>query len=163
MFSQGVNIAPLSKREQAYVMVETKNKNIVGIAYLVKKFRREVSEDLKDILGAYPDKDIWECPALYLDVSMCSLALGVIPLGGILATFYQDIYDKFVAFGAQRHISFIAIKLLPEIYELTKTIGGWPYVAGLSPQHSSDGLFHGILPLSGSRYEAYCSAREEID
>lgn len=160
MFSQGVNIAPRSKREQAYVLVETKNKNIVGVAYLVKKLRKDVSEELRDILGGYSDKDIWECPAIYLDVSMCSLSLGVIPLGGILSTFYQDIYEKFVSFGAQRNISFIVIKLLPEIYELTKTIGGWPYVVGLSPQHSSDGLFHGILPLSGSGYEAYCTARE---
>ena len=157
-FSQGVDISLHSTKEQSYVIVEANNKHIVGVAYLLKKVRKDIPEELKDILGGNEERELWECSSIYLDVSICSLALGIVPLGRILAMFYQDIYEKFVEFGVKRNLNFISIKLLPEIYDLTKTIGGWPYVVGLSPQHSSDGLFHGILPLSGSRYEFYRSA-----
>lgn len=72
-----------------------------------------------------------------------------------LQSFYRELYEGFVEFGRIKGIGFLIMKLSPKVYNSTKIYGLWPYVVELKPDNSLDGLFHGILPLTGSQYIAY--------
>ncbi len=67
--------------------------------------------------------------------------------------FYRMIYEDLIAFGIKERTPFICLTMTPTEHLSTEIMGFWPYVLGVKADESSDGLFHGILALKGSKLE----------
>lgn len=164
-FSQRIEFSSKNKVNQTFILAESQSKKILGGAYLLKKNLDEIQEDLRDLVTTLTSQNehVWECSALYIDPSV-QQSLFIMPTAEIcLQTFYRDLYTKFVELGLKNKVHFIIMKLVTEAYDLSKNIGLWPYIVELNPHTAADGLFHGILPLTGSQYEAYCNTWKMSD
>ena len=158
-FSQRIEFSSKNKVNQTFILAENKSKKILGGAYLLKKNLNEIQEDLRDLVTTLTSQNehVWECSALYVDPSV-QQSLFIRPNAEVcLQIFYRDLYAKFVELGLKNRAPFVIMKLATEAYDLSKNIGLWPYIVELNPHTAVDGLFHGILPLTGSQHEAYCS------
>lgn len=142
-------------KDVSYILAEGMERAIVGGAVLIKKDLCNIQEDIRMLVTDIPlQKDIWECSHIF---SLKSEEEAVFN-DELRYQFYRGLYEKLVEFGKGKGISFLIIKLTPEIYHSTKEEGRWPYVVELKPENSSDAFFHGILPLVGSQYESYQKA-----
>ena len=164
-FSQRIEFSSKNKVNQTFIIAESQGKKILGGAYFLKKNLDEIQEDLRDLVTTLTSQNghVWECSALYVDPSL-QQSFFIMPNAEVcLQTFYRDLYAKFVELGLKNRAHFIIMKLATEDYDLSKNIGLWPYIVELNPHTAVDGLFHGILPLTGSQYEAYCRTWEMSD
>lgn len=156
-FSQGIEFSAKNKENQTFIIAEGQGKKIFGGAYLLKKKLNEIQEDLRELVTTLTSQNehVWECSALYVEPSF-QQSLFILPHAEVcLQIFYRELYLEFVEFGLRNRVNFIIIKLAVDVYDLSKNIGLWPYVVELNPHVTSDGLFHGILPLTGSQHDAY--------
>lgn len=60
---------------------------------------------------------------------------------------YKNLYKELSHFGAREKTSILYMMLQPGEYLCSGVLGFWPYRLEINPNESSDGLFHGILPL----------------
>ncbi len=121
-----------------------------GGAYLKKKDINNIQDDLRELVSTFPlNGFVWECSNVGLDFSAGELCLDDAK-NYFFRSFYRGLYRSMIDFGKLKGINFLVIKLSLENYSATKEFGLWPYVVELKPHQSEDGLFHGILPLSGS-------------
>ncbi len=156
-FFQGID-APLGTRVRPlFITVEGEKGKIIGGACLLKKDLHSLQGDIADLIATLtsPHKQVWECSAVYFDALPQYASWDAENLHLLMQNFYRTLYDGLVAFGLKKNAHFIVMKLLNETYSETRTIGLWPYVIELKPTSSSDGLFHGVLPLIGRQYESY--------
>jgi len=142
-----------------FIVAKKDNKTIFGGACLLKKKLVDIQEDLGELVAALTvhKNAVWECSTIYFETFSTHLPSHSPEEETFSKHFYRGLYEELVTFGSQKRVSFIIMKLPPDIYVATKKFGLWPYVVELKPQNSPDGLFHGILPLTGSQYEAYQS------
>ncbi|MBX9785861.1 MAG: hypothetical protein K2Y08_00840 [Alphaproteobacteria bacterium] len=134
-------------------LLEGREAEFIGSVLLLKKELYKIQEDVRELVGALPLQGfVWECSFSYFSKNRDQeTKTSVISA----QEFYWGLYNKLVEFGKRKEIGFIIMKLLPETYLSSKEWGEWPYVVELKPENSPDKLFHGILPLTGSQYEAY--------
>ncbi|MBL8676791.1 MAG: hypothetical protein JNJ47_05145 [Alphaproteobacteria bacterium] len=125
----------------------------IGGALLLKKELYKVQEDVQELVGALPLRGfVWECSfSCFFKIRDQETRFSTISP----QEFYCGLYNKLVKFGRKKEIGFVIMKLPQETYLSSKEWGKWPYVVELKPENSPDKLFHGILPLTGSQYEAY--------
>ncbi len=164
-FSQRIEFSSKNKVNQTFILAESQGKKFFGGAYLLKKNLDEIQEDLRDLVTTLTSQNehVWECSSIYVDPSF-QQSLFIRPNAEVcLQTFYRELYAKFVQLGLKNKVNFIIMKLAIDVYDLSKNIGLWPYVVELNPHTAVDGLFHGILPLTGSQYEAYLLSRRISD
>lgn len=69
--------------------------------------------------------------------------------------FYRNLYNTLTEFGKREGTGFLCVSVDSCEYLCTEGLNFWPYIFELKPQHSPDGLFHGVLALTGSQYEEY--------
>ncbi len=147
------NIFQRDHNNSAFIIAKRKEGNVIGGACLFKKGLKNIQEDLSDLVTTLPlQGHVWECPDIYLEPSYSSKKKESDNFSQI---FYRGLYETFVEFGKIKKVGFLIIKLDAKIYVSTKEFGLWPYVVELKPKNSPDGLFYGILPLSGSQYQSY--------
>ena len=151
-----------TKGTYSIILVENDRKKIVGGAYLLKKNKNAIQEELHDLLSPLNNEPLWECLAIYLEASSESSILAIPEKTLFVRKFLYGLYKKFVEFGEDHRINFVLMKLRAETYELTKKIGEWPYVVEIDPSLSGEGVFYGVLPLSGSQYKAYIYANKNL-
>ena len=65
--------------------------------------------------------------------------------------FYQYLYESLLTFGVQEQTSFLCLTLDPCEHLSTELIGLWPYKVQVRHRESPDGLFHGVLALTGNQ------------
>ncbi|MBI2707090.1 MAG: hypothetical protein HYX35_02075 [Proteobacteria bacterium] len=156
-FFQGIELSLKNRITPIFIIAEARGKKICGGACLLKKKITDIQEDLGELVTTLTvhNNTVWECSTIYFEPSSNYPLLNTSEVDVFLQNFYRGLYEELVAFGSKKKVSFIIMKLLPDVYVSTKKFGLWPYVVELKPQNSPDGLFHGILPLAGSQYEAY--------
>jgi hypothetical protein len=117
-----------TKGTQSIIIAENDRKKSVGGAYLLKKSKDDIQEELRDLLSPLSDEPLWECSAIYLEVSLDPSVLEISEKTLFIRKFFHSLYEKFVEFGKNHKVNFILMKLRAEMYYLTKKIGEWPYV-----------------------------------
>jgi hypothetical protein len=155
-FFQGGATSLSDRLAPTFIIAYGEGKKILGGACLVKKNLIDIQDEVKELLTppTFRQDYVWECSTIYVDVSRTYPRSSHRP-EELLRSFYQGLYAECVAFGRRQDTNFIIMKLLDEGYIATKELGLWPYVVEIKPKNSSDGLFHGILPLTGRLYNAY--------
>ena len=138
-----------------FIVTKEAERGTTGGACLFKKAFKEIQGDVKDLIPNIPlyQTNVWECSGIFFDTSP-SDAVESTPL---LHAFYRELYKELVEFGKMKGIGFVIMKLTVEIYASSKKFGLWPYVVEIKAEK----VFHGILPLEGSAYEAYLRLLEE--
>jgi hypothetical protein len=145
---------PLSK-ETYFIIGEEEKKIALGAASLHKIEIKNVQEDLRELIttSVFQRGYVWECSSVFLEFfSSSPTHLEKTSLSRI---FFQELYEVLVHFLIQQGENFIVMRLPPQAYTSSRDFGRWPYVVELKPEHSPDGNFYGILPLTGSQYELY--------
>lgn len=143
-------------REIIFVAVEEKEKKFRGAVCLFKRALNTIQEDVRELVMTLPlQGHVWECSNIYLEDFSKNLESEQMNRRKFPHSFYRGLYQGLAEFGKQKNVGFVIMKLFPEVYTDTKQRGLWPYVVELKPENSPDGLFHGILPLTGSQYRAY--------
>ncbi len=162
-FIQGKNIIleDLSKA----TFIHTEGRGIAGGACLVKKEIKHIHQDVRTLVAnlALHQGHVWECSGVYLETSLTYPTPDSPEFRFYSQAFYRELYEELVEFGKKNHIGFMIMKLGSEVYASTKEFGLWPYVVELKPKNASQGIFHGILPLTGSQYEAYQNVWKDLD
>ncbi len=158
-FFQGIEISLTHRIAPTFIIAEERSKKNFGGACLLKKKLTDIQEDLGELVATLTvhNNTVWECSTIYFETPSTHPLSNSSEAETFSQNFYRGLYEELVAFGANKKVSFIIMKLLPDVYVSTKKFGLWPYVVELKPQNSPDGLFHGILPLTGSQYESYQS------
>jgi hypothetical protein len=148
----------LSKHDQnqaTFVLCDDKIKGACGGALLFQKkvedFPYKISNTLLDFIP--PKEKAWEC-IVSLSINDSSL-WATNEEGYFCQQFYRNLYNNLVDFGKKESTGFLCVSLDFQEFLCTEGVTLWPYIFELKPQQSSDGLFHGILSLTGSQYEDY--------
>jgi len=153
-FLQEKNIIFEEPKKATFIVTE--GRELSGGACLIQKEIKQIHSGIRSLvtnLIRHQDS-VWECSGVYLETSSTYPPPGTLEFHAYCQTFYRELYEEFVAFGKNKKICFIIMRLGSEVYTSTKEFGLWPYVVELKPETSSH-LFHGILPLTGGQYEAY--------
>ncbi len=147
----------LKNREKTFIVAQGGEKELIGGACLLKKRLMDVHEDVRELLTTlvFYEDCVWECSCVCLEISSKFSSSAALQCEQFSQNFYRALYEKLVEFGRRKDLGFIVMKLTQETYEATRGLGLWPYVVELKPETTSDGLFHGILPLRGREYESY--------
>ncbi|MBS0272255.1 MAG: hypothetical protein JSR85_06370 [Proteobacteria bacterium] len=149
-------IACEEPKNTIFVIADEKRKELVGGASLFKKELSLIQEDVRELVTTLPLQNrVWECSNVYIETFYKNLEPEKKDFVEFSQSFYRGFYEGLVEFGKQKKAGFVIMKLSSDIYNATKKFGLWPYVVELKPENSPDGLFHGILPLTGSQYKAY--------
>lgn len=150
---QAVSLTGAEKEVSTFILGEAtapdtrflREGDIYGGAFLCKRDINDLPPSFQNILAG--EKEVW----------MGSVTLFINPLMTSLATgedgcqiFYQELRAKFCEFGKKSEIQYLYLTLSPAEYRYTKQKGLWAYDHEVSPEDSSDGLFHGILALSSA-------------
>lgn len=138
-------------KKSTFILAKENPNNIKGGALLLKKkvssLYPQVRERLEPFLGS--NEYVW-AGTTYLQLhddirghtfeSLCK-------------TFYKDLYEALITFGVQEKTSFICLTLDSCEQLSTDLMGFWPYVIEVRHRDSTDGFFHGVLALTGTRNE----------
>jgi len=153
----------LKNREKTFVVAQGWEKGLIGGACILKKKLIDVQEDVRELVTTLViyESCVWECSCVCLEIGSKFSSSAALQCDQFSQNFYRSLYEEFVEFGKRHNIGFIIMRLAQEAYEATKEFGLWPYVVELRPETSVDGLFHGVLPLTGSQYKAYQKAWEK--
>lgn len=145
----------------AFMIAENKQKRLLGGACLFKKNLPNIQADIRTLIESpsHSAQPLWECSDIYIEKIIDTTSQSTPKNEGFSSLFYEKLYDKLVEFGRQKEINFLVMKLSREAYFSSKQVGMWPYVIELKPKNSYDGLFHGVLPLTGKQYESYKNER----
>lgn len=140
-----------------FIVTKEAERGITGGACLFKKTFKEIQEDVKDLIPNLPlyQTKVWECSGIFFD----TLPLGSVESATLLHAFYRELYKELVEFGKMKGVGFVIMKLTAEIHASSKKFGLWPYIVEIKAEN----LFHGILPLGGSAYEAYQRSIGEME
>lgn len=140
-----------------FVIAKEREKKVIGGACLLKKTLNHIQEDVRELIATltFHNDHIWECSSIYFEPVLKNFIPGVLDQKDYFQSFYRELYEYLAEFGNKQDVPFLVMKLATDIYIATKEFGAWPYVVELKPNKSPDGLFHGILPLTGNQYETY--------
>lgn len=149
----------VSKNDQnkaTFVLLEDEEKGVCGGALLLKKRLNDFPHELTNTLIEFvsPKEAIWKC-MVFLSFEKDSPLCATNEQDHFCQIFYRNLYNNLVEFGKREKTGFLCVSLDSQEFICTEGLTLWPYIFELKPQHSSDGLFHGILSLTGSQYEAY--------
>ena len=157
----------LSQQDQngaTFVLTEDRDSGVYGGALLLKKelndFPPELVKTLSDFVS--PQESMWKC-TISLSFEKESLLYETNEIMHFCQIFYRKLYNRLVGFGKKEETGFLCVSLDSGEYLCTEGLILWPYVFEIKPQDSSDGLFYGILPLTGSPYEAYQKAWKTLN
>ncbi|MBY0501228.1 MAG: hypothetical protein K2P93_04415 [Alphaproteobacteria bacterium] len=164
-FLQGMDLPLKDRNKTTFIIAEGWERGIVGGACILKKKLNDIQEDVAELITTLTiyESYVWECSSVYLGGPSQVPIPGTYESLTFLRNFYRGLYEGLVEFGNKNKTGFMIMKLTSEIYIASKEFGLWPYVVELKPHHSQDGLFHGILPLTGSQYQSYQQTWENLD
>ncbi len=145
---------PLSSEEQelsTFIVGQGEEGHIYGGAILQQRHVSELPAHIESVISTViPNrKHVWAAT-----FSLCAEPAIEDP-----SLFYADLLKRFIDFGKEKSSSFLCLSLTPAEYMRTE---GWPYVLEVSPDETSDGLFHGILSLSGDAHALRASGRTSL-
>lgn len=147
-----------------FILADNRETGIYGGALLLNKrlsdFPPELVKTLSDFVS--PQECIWKC-IISLSFEKDSPLYETDEMLHFCQIFYRKLYNRLVGFGKKEETGFLCVSLDSGEYLCTEGLVSWPYVFELKPQDSSDGLFHGVLPLTGGPYEAYQKAWHVLD
>lgn len=136
-----------------FILANGVEKNLIGGAYFQKLPLLEIQEDLRELVSTFPlHGHVLQCSGVFLGVRDEKAPFKHTDWDFFCRSFYCSLYETMIELGKLNGVKFMIMKLTPQVYDLTKEFGTWPYVVQLKPHDSTDGLFHGILPLTGTQY-----------
>lgn len=149
----------LSKQDQngaTFVLCDDRKNGAWGGALLLKKSIDEFPYEVVNALSGFvPRKEgIWKCVVSLVFEKESPLST-TNEGDHFCQIFYRNLYNNLVEFGKKQGTGFLCVSLDFGEYLCTEGLIFWPYVFKITPQQSADGLFHGILSLTGSQYEDY--------
>lgn len=144
-----------------FIVTKESEGGITGGACLFKKAFKDIQEDIKGYIPNLPlyQANVWECSGIFFD----TMPPDSVESASLFHDFYRDLYKELVEFGKKKGVEFVVMKLTAEIHASSKKFGLWPYIIEIKSENSPNYLFHGILPLSGSAYEAYRKLIGEVE
>ncbi|HUX79484.1 MAG TPA: hypothetical protein VMW10_07075 [Alphaproteobacteria bacterium] len=157
----------LSQKDQnaaTFILNDDRETGVYGGALLLKKklndFPPELVKTLADFIS--PQESMWRC-IISLSVEKESPLYDTDEIMHFYQIFYRKLYNRLVGFGKKEETGFLCVSLDSGEYLCMEGLIVWPYVFEIKPQDSSDGLFHGILPLIGSPYEDYQRSWQDFE
>lgn len=127
-----------------------------GVAVIQKIELPKLQEDLRELVSTLPiNRHVYQCSEIRYECEDKNLIKAPEEVLFYERGFYRGLYNALIEFGKLKGVSFLILKITSETYRATKDYGMWPYVVELKPVHSSDGLFYGILPLTGTQCQSY--------
>jgi hypothetical protein len=156
-----------SQREQnraTFILTNNEEKDFEGGAILLKKKLKDFPSELVNVLSDFvpSQEDMWQC-VVFISFEKDSPLYETDEMLHFCQIFYRKLYNRLVGFGKKEGTGFLCVSLDSEEYLCTEGLISWPYVFELKPQDSCDGLFHGILPLTGGPYEDYQRSWQDLD
>ncbi|HUX79409.1 MAG TPA: hypothetical protein VMW10_06670, partial [Alphaproteobacteria bacterium] len=147
-----------------FILNDDRETGVYGGALLLKKKLNDFPPELVKTLAEFvsPQECMWKC-IISLFLQKESPLYETDEIMHFCQTFYRKLYNRLVGFGKKEETGFLCVSLDSGEYLCMEELIAWPYVFEIKPQDSSDGLFHGILPLTGSPYEAYKKAWRGLD
>jgi hypothetical protein len=125
--------------------------DVYGGALIYQKNASSLPPTFRGLLATPDQENIWSGAISFFINSFNKDPLEKAPSAPTLEdefqTFYKALLEKFIEFGHQNHIDFLYLTLPSREYHNTKTKGSWSYALEITPENSSDGLFHGLLSL----------------
>lgn len=160
----GFELSHLVQNRTTFILGEDKEKGVYGGALLFKERLHDCPKELVTPLSDFIplQEDIWKC-VISMSFKNDSPLYTTGKLEFFCQTLYRNLYDILVEFGERERTGFLCVSLDPREFLCTEGLIFWPYVCELKPRNSSDGFFHGILPLTGSQYEAYKKICQALD
>jgi len=134
---------PLSceeKKLSTFIVGQSDDGHVYGGAILQHQHVSELPDSIEPVISAVIPNQEYVWAATF---SCCENQ-------GDTSFFYRDLLKQFTAFGKEKNSRFLCLSLSPEEYLRTKKQEGWPYVLEVAPQDTAEGIFHGILSLSGT-------------
>lgn len=144
------------KNKATFIVAEDREDGVHGGAFLYKKRLDEFPPELINALSDFllPVEWVWDC-IVTLSIDDDSILYKMNEVDRFCHIFYRNLYNRLKFLGKNEDVGFLCISLFSAEYIYMEEFISWPYILELKPQESSDGLFHGILPLIGSQCEAY--------
>lgn len=133
-----------------FILAENEDFGLYGGAILWRRPVEDLYSQIRDIVSTFlPHKNKVLCGTLSLGLDSGNpFYTGPIP--SAFQTFHTELLQCCVNLGVRKKIHFLCLTLSPMEYYASKKKGHWPYLFEVNPQHSLDGLFHGILPLKAN-------------
>jgi hypothetical protein len=149
-FAGGRQINGSLKNHDKITLVIMGKRDCMGKGELVKKDLQSLQEEIRELLPVKEDQEftVWECSHISHNLPVSSSSLD-------FSYFYHHLYEGLVAFGTQKKMGFIVVKLPLEEYRKTEEVGAWPYIIQLFSHPNSDSPVYGVLALKGRFYEIY--------
>jgi len=163
---QGFTPSAETRKNATFIIGEDKKYGVYGGAIIYAEEVKSLYHKLATpLLEFFPKKEqIW-CGRLCLCIDQEDRVLRLETLD-LCEDFYGDLYKILIKIGQKQKTSYFALTLPSEEYRNTITYGDWPYLLEISPSHSPDYRFHGLLalkPKTKRKLEAETSRGEEFD
>lgn len=147
-------------KDATFLVVKDEPRGIYAGALLIKKslasLYKTVGKNIHKL--AFHNENVWTCT---LSIQMAENEASP-RYEYFCKNFYRNLYEKLLEFGIKEKVDFLWVTLEPVEHLSTELIGSWAYDAKVSPKHSLDGLFHGILPLTRSQLHYFPKSSEEF-
>lgn len=146
---QNFSPSPEELQDGTFIIASDNEYGVYGGALLLEKSVWDLEHGIRQIVLTFqPDtNNLWTGLIGFYREHERSFSTAKI-LEGYL-DFYHDLLEAFNDFGNKKEINFLCLTLNPIEHLKLKNHGFWEYVGKVLPQESSDGLFHGILSLTG--------------
>lgn len=142
------------------IVTNDATRGICGGALLLKQGPVALYKKIGKKMNTFapPQGETWSC-TVYLHMEKRAFAAD---FESFCKSFYHQLYEKLVEFGANKGTGYLCMMLEPGEYLCTEVMGLWPYVLEVRPQESLDGLFHGVLSVSMRQPNTQKSAWERL-
>lgn len=152
------------QNEATFILSDDREMGVYGGALLFKKKVNDFPPELVKMLADFvsPQDCMWKCIIFLSFEKECPL-YDTEEIIHFCQIFYRKLYNRLVRFGKKEETGFLCISLDSREYLCMEELILWPYVFEFKPQDSTDGFFHGILPLTGGQYEDYQKSWRVLD
>lgn len=147
---QNYSPSPEEGQEGTFIIASDNEYGVYGGVLLLEKCIWDLERKIRQVVLTFQPEifSVWNGQiGFYRDLHEGPFSTAKI-LQGYL-DFYQDLLKALNDFGHKKGINFLCLTLNSIEHLKLKKHGFWSYVGKVLPHESSDGLFHGILPLSG--------------
>jgi hypothetical protein len=147
-----MRVAEEDRNNATFILTKNKDKGLCGGAMLLKKKLYEFPKEFVKNIAPFvlPQETVWKC-TVFLHFENDNPLSTSVEDELFCQSFYEELYEKLGEFGKKEEIGFLCMSLDPGEHLCTEEMGLWPYLLPFKPEESPDGLFYGVLPLTGSQ------------
>ncbi len=158
---QNFDLSPTRRKNSTFLIAEDRKHGIYGGALLYPQKVYDFEEDfsLDDYEDTFHSAFLTFRPQIteFWTSRICfcleaNLSPGALERAELCKCFYHNLYEALLAFGEQKEIEFLAFSLCSFDTIEPPSYKDWPHVLPIRHSEDTEGLFHGILPLKGTKF-----------